>query len=161
VNLPAIEWCDTGDSARGAVRRCVLENTDVIPALSSPVKIHPYVPETPWVPFEFPDGCVARSDYPIWQVDDLVYNHKTSAPSLSFNLTNLSNGGRIACSIEVNTTLTRSTAHSEHWQTCSTENGPNLSPPDVSGTQILFDPDYELLAIKQTWMCHEDGRDIE
>jgi hypothetical protein len=152
VELPEAEWCDTGPSSRGDLKRCVLRNTDLVPTLSAPVQIKPFEPWAPWVPYEFPEECVQRSDYPTWEVNDFFYAHKAPEHYISFNLTNMANGGRMSCSIEVNTQLSRSTAHSQQWAACNGQQDPSMTG-DVSNTQVMFDSDYGLLGIKQNWKC--------
>lgn len=111
----------------------------------------------PRIPYEYPESCSDRSYYPTWEVDEFTYDHGAEQSSLSFNLTNLSNGNRIACAIAVNESLTRSSYHEARWVNCNSDDPPKEIPEmGVSGTKVLFDRDYSVLGIEQTWRCPDD-----
>lgn len=162
VELPFALGCgDTPTDDGGTESSCLLGNTEIRATLSAPVDITPYTPWPAWLPYEFPDRCVDRSGYPTWEVDGLVYDHMTTTgqQNLSFNLTNISNGVAVSCALALNESLTRSTAHNERWLDCGSN---SASVAHVSGTQIMFDGDYSLLGVKQSWFCgdamvNEDG----
>lgn len=136
---------------------CLFGNTEITAQLQSPINIAPYPPWMPRIPYEYPDSCSDRSYYPTWEVDDLVYDHGPEGPSLSFNLTNLPNGNTIACAISVNESLTRESYHKARWVDCNSDTLPKEIPEGgVSGTQILFDGDYSLLGVQQTWRCPDN-----
>ncbi|KAL1865947.1 hypothetical protein VTK73DRAFT_4953 [Phialemonium thermophilum] len=147
---------------------CLYGNTEIRAGLTSPVHIDPYVPWTPAIPYEYPDNCPDRSYYPTWQIEGLVYEHNStvSGPGavsaaaaatitfLSFNLTNLSNGKTVACDVAVNETLTRSSSHASHWVSCDPADAGNVTAQGgVAGTKIMFDRDYSIIGVEQSWRC--------
>lgn len=157
VTIPTEGFCETAESDRGIIERCTYANRDIIPTLASPVNIRPYVPEQPWSPWEPSNTCPGRSAYPEWQIDDFAYAQKGKQESLQVNLTNLSNGGRIACSVDVNTRLTRENAYAETWHMCKPPSGSNPAFTGLQNTYIMFNLDYGLFAIKQSWQCVRQG----
>ncbi len=140
---------------------CFLANTNLEPSLVSPVQINPVVPWPAFVPYFEADNCTDRSEYPAWTINNLTYDHTTPRKDanstvplygLSFNLTNLSNNETLPCFVRVDeTTLDRT--HSERWVDCAAPGSTILN--GLSLTSILFDKDYNLVAINQTWKCND------
>lgn len=149
VELPEALGCD----AEAAQRWCLYGNNAIDPALSSPVAIKPFAAWYPRIPYEYPDRCVERSDYPTWEIHGLVYNHSGSQQRISLTIVNIMNGASLSCSVTLNETLTRADAHAPRWTNCT-----DISQigNETSATQILSDHDYGLLGIKQTWKCHDN-----
>lgn len=149
VVLPEALGCNVEE----AQRWCLYGNNAINPSLSSPVVTKPLSPWYPLIPYEYPERCVERSDYPTWEVHDLLYNHSSTQQSLSLALVNIMNGEKLSCSIALNESLTRADTHNPRWNNCiDTSQVGN----ETSSTQILYDHDYTLLGIKQTWKCHDN-----
>lgn len=139
---------------------CLYGNTEIRAQLFSPLNIDPYEPWTPRIPYEYPEHCVERSYYPTWEINDLVYDHAAEEPSLSFNLTNLSNGNKLPCATNANESETRGSFHKAVWLDCGPEESSGeIAEGGVSGTKILFDRDYSLLGVQQTWRCLDNDTD--
>ncbi|OIW27079.1 hypothetical protein CONLIGDRAFT_707936 [Coniochaeta ligniaria NRRL 30616] len=149
VELPDALGCNS----EAAQRWCLYGNNAIYPSLSSPVAIKPFAAWYPRTPYEYPDRCVERSDYPMWEIHDLTFNHTSSQQTLSVTIVNVMNGGKLSCTVALNEDLTRADKHASRWNNCT-----NTSQvgSEVSATQILFDHDYGLLGIKQTWKCHDN-----
>ena len=137
---------------------CIFGDTEIRARLESPLEIDPMEPWRPFIPYEYPEFCVQRSYYPTWEIDDLFYRHSPDRHFLSFNLTNLSNGKKIPCGVQVNESLTRGSAHEARWVYCDPGDTSNKTVEGgVAGTKVLFDRDYSLLGVQQTWQCrHND-----
>lgn len=150
VELPEALGCNS----EAAQRWCLYGNNAINPILSSPVAIKPFAAWYPRVPYEYPDRCVERSDYPTFEIHDLFYNHTSSKQSLSLTIINIMNSAKLRCSIVLDETLTRADAHAPRWNNCTDA---SQIGTEVSATQILFDHDYGLLGIKQTWRCHDNN----
>jgi len=159
TSLPVQLGCEDESDDRGNVTMCFLGNLNVEPVLLSPVQIAPTVP---WLPNELyykSDSCTERSGYPGWTIDNLSYNSvpqvdystATSQYGLSLNITNLSNLEKLSCTIRVDDTALDRT-HSDSWIDCSV---PGSSSPqtNILSTRVMFNRDYNLLAINQTWKC--------
>lgn len=149
VELPEALGCNS----EAAQRWCLYGNNAINPTLSSPVAIKPFAAWYPRIPYEYPDRCVERSDYPTFEIHDLFYNHTGSKQSLSLTIINIMNSAKLRCSIVLDETLTRADAHAPRWNNCTDASQVGT---ELSATQILFDHDYGLLGIKQTWRCHDN-----
>lgn len=136
---------------------CIFGNTLIKAELFSPLDITPFEPWMPRIPYQYPEFCVQRSYYPTWEVDDLLYDHAAKEQSLSFSLTNMANGNKVSCAIDVDEALTRGSSHEARWVDCNSDS-PSKEMPEggVSGTKILFDRDYSLLGVQQTWRCRDN-----
>lgn len=143
--LPDALGCNTEDTRKW----CLYGGNAINPGLSSPVQIRPFKPWLPGTPYEYPERCVERSDYPTWQIEDLLYSHDAAQQTLTFNFTNMMNGARSSCSLILNETLTRVDSHATSWSLCHTS--------ETSDTFVKFDADYGILGIKQTWQCHDNN----
>jgi hypothetical protein len=142
-----------GCNSEATQRWCLYGNNAITPALTSPVNIKPFPAWYPRVPYEYPDRCVERSDYPRWEIRDFLYDHRKGAQSVSFTIRNVMNGAVQTCLMDINETSTRADDHTTRWATCT-------KTPDVvdgvEATQILFDHDYGLFGVKQTWKCRDN-----
>ncbi|KAB5542779.1 hypothetical protein GE09DRAFT_1289451 [Coniochaeta sp. 2T2.1] len=149
VELPEALGCNT----EAAQRWCLYGNNAINPALSSPVNIKPFPAWYPRTPYEYPERCVERSDYPTWELHDFVYNHTGNEQSVSLTVINIMNGARQSCLLTTNEAQSRASAHAPRWMDCT---GASQPGSEVSGTQIQFDHDYGLLGIRQSWKCHDN-----
>jgi hypothetical protein len=117
------------------------------------VSIKPFGAWYPRIPYEYPERCVERSDYPTWTISKLVYNHSSAGRQrLKFEVVNVMNGAKLECDVPLNETRTRGEMHASRWRNCSDVAGNG----ETSATQVLFDNDYGVLGIKQTWRCHDN-----
>jgi hypothetical protein len=131
---------------------CIYADTGVSAELFSPMDIFPMTPYYESPLYDFPLECAERSSYPMWEVSGFSYNMAdASSSTLRLNLTNLSNGIKLPCSVKINETLLEETAHLEHWASCGGDAVANST--DISGTEILFDRSYQLFGVRQNWTC--------
>ena len=142
-----------GCNAEAAQRWCLYGNNAINPGLSSPVTIKPFGAWYPRTPYEYPERCVERSDYPTWEIHSLAYNHSNRQQSVSLTILNVMNGAKMSCSVSLNETTTRAETHESRWTNCTDA---SQVGNETSATQILFDNDYGILGIKQTWKCHDN-----
>jgi hypothetical protein len=150
VELPSALGCNS----EATQRWCLYGNNGINPALSSPVHIKPFPAWFPRIPYEYPDRCVERSDYPTWEIRDLVYNHSSPhQQNLSLSITNLMNGLRYSCSVTLDEAATRADAHATRWSNCTSL---SYSDNGITDTQLMFDSDYGVLGIKETWKCRDN-----
>lgn len=152
-----VELPDTalGCNTESGQKWCLYGGNSIRPGLTSPLTIRPFPPWLPGSPYEYPERCVERSDYPTWEIRALEYEHHGAIQFLSFNYTNMMNGIVSSCSLPINETLTRGTSHLARWIPCST-----LAPSssgEISDTFVQFDADYGILALKQNWKCHDNN----
>ncbi|KAI1774239.1 hypothetical protein F4818DRAFT_419365 [Hypoxylon cercidicola] len=140
---------------------CVPRNIEVEATLTSPVKIQPTEPQLPQKPPNGTTSCVDRSTTPAWHVTDLLYQHFHSSNFsatelyyvLSLSVTNWATNESVLCSATVDELAAQNANHSAQWLECNYELG-SISASTLS-TQFMFDLDYSLLGIKQTWDCPE------
>ncbi len=153
--------CFDDTDSRGHTTNCLVADVNVQISLASPITLQPVEPEPPYQSYFWRDTCTERSGYPTWKVEDLLYEHarvkagvvSTNAPyKLSFNLTNFSNGERLVCSLGVDDTFLDRTL-SEHWADCVSPSP--ATPSKIVSTSVMFNRDYNVLAINQTWTCAE------
>lgn len=166
--LPITLGCLEDHSDRGEEMFCLVADADIEGNLTSPVTINPILPYFPYPQDDFEYTCVERSDFPMWTISDLEYDHvmprpaahageAVSNPGLSFNLTNLQNGLSLLCSLSVNEAKTAAESHPEQWLDCA---GLAVnSSADIVETKVLWNRGYNLLAINQTWKCHDNIED--
>jgi hypothetical protein len=141
---------------------CLTSNADLSMSLESPVAIDPTPPYLTWINDYVEARCVDRSGYPVWTVADLKYENAgiSGSHALSFNLTNLSNMESISCSLVLEDRLSLQNTNQEHWANCVSPK-PSLSKAPIVATQVMFDPDYGLLVINQTWTCNDNVEGVE
>jgi len=160
--LPVELGCydETADS-RGRTRICLLADINFQAGLVSPIDIYPLVPQEPFTPYFWPDTCVERSENPGWRIDDLSFTYTsrdvTSTPIfgiLLLNLTNNSNGDRLRCFSMIDD-LELDRNHADRWIDCGVEPFPSESKRILS-TQVMFNREYNVLAVNQTWKCDEE-----
>jgi hypothetical protein len=128
-------------------------NTEIFPNLEQPITIDPYLEWKPWIVFLFPTDCIGRAETPLWTIEDFSYVHKDEdAQSLSLKIVNFQNGGQISCKVPLNESYTRASSHNETWIDC--EIGQDVaSDQKIFATQIMYDKDYSILGMKQTYEC--------
>ncbi|KAK5653394.1 hypothetical protein OQA88_8879 [Cercophora sp. LCS_1] len=164
---PVIQGCFTDEGPRGEEQLCIMGNSQVSGRLSSPVSISPQLPLYAYTPFEPARRCVDRSYDPEWVVDDFSYKHHSSQLEgkaekyydLSVTLTSTSTGEKAACVIKVDE-LRADPKRSNAWVKCSPSSQPNAL---TASTEILLDPEYGILGVRQAWRCTDgiEGIDLE
>jgi hypothetical protein len=163
TSLPVELGCLEQLEERGNVTMCFLANVNIEPLLVSPIEIEPTTPFLPYEVYFGAETCSERSDYPSWTINNLLYTYvdpeakteaSTANSSLSFDLINLSNGAQVSCSVEIDQTILDRT-HSEEWTNCVSTGA--SSPKTILSTAIMFNKEYSLLAVNQTWQCGRGG----
>jgi hypothetical protein len=144
---------------------CLLSGTGMAATLQSPIELSPLMPNFPYEAYYTPERCVDRSGTPSWEVADFFYDHtepRLDSPEsgpyypLSLNLTNFSTGERLICLAKINDTVFSST-YVEQWFECQLPT-PSSSQPR---TAVMFDVEYNLLGVRQSWDCDDAIEDIE
>ncbi len=159
VQLGCIEQADQ----RGNITMCFLANLNMEPWLESPVEIDPTVPYMPAVNYFETDTCAQRSLYPEWTIADLAYssgpalaNGTTAASTLSLGLTSVSTRETLICVVAVDEMAIDRTL-SDPWVSCGASSRlASNSSGTSSSTTILFNREYNLLAVNQSWQCSDD-----
>ena len=140
-------------------------NSQVPASLSRPVTIHPQLPLLPYTPSERARRCVDRSYDPEWEINDLLYQHhdaeannKTSTfYELSLNVTNVSDGRSLTCSVKADLPTGSQNNGSTTWVRCS-EAGP--STPGAS-IDVSLDTNYGVFGLRQAWECSDGVAGVE
>jgi hypothetical protein len=78
---------------------------------------------------------------------------------LSVDLFNLAIEERMTCAIEVDELASATDKHTPVWADCVTPNTPGASSPKtITSTKLMYDPEYGVLGVKQSWMCAGPGQ---
>ena len=174
IDLPLSLACYEDKDTRGTTETCLLGDESIPASLSSPFVIYPQAPDYPYTPADDyrPLSCVGRSDDPQWQVDDLVFDHTAVASTarstdatgyhaLTFKLTNLQNYESQSCLVRVDQHGGLDDTLTEKWLDCNTPTGVAPPPGGILSTRIMFDAEYGLLGVNQSWTCPEARPDID
>ena len=140
-------------------------NSQVPASLSRPVAIYPQLPLLPYTPSERAQRCVDRSYDPEWEINDLLYQHHSAEANnrtsmfydLSLNVTNISDGRSLNCSIRVDLPAGSQNNGSTTWVRCSVA-GP--STPDAS-IDVSLDTNYGIFGLRQAWECSDGVAGVE
>lgn len=162
---PVIQGCFTEEGPRGEEQLCIMGNSQVSGRLSSPVSISPQLPIYPYTPFEPARRCVDRSYDPEWVIENFAYKHHSSQLAgkserfydLSVALTSTSTGEKSTCDIRVDE-LHADPKRSTPWVKCSSPSGPD---PLTSSTEVMLDPEYGILGVRQAWRCTDGIEGID
>lgn len=101
------------------------------------------------------DTCIDKSPYPAWTVDSLEYSPVSGADetssqyTLRFGLLNRSNNDTHACVVTVDD-MGLEKNHKDAWADCGSVTD---SAINTVFTNVMFNREYSLLAINQTWTC--------
>ena len=158
---PLIQGClDDDEAPRGEEILCIMGNSQVSGSLSTPIAISPQLPLIPYVPAEPYHRCVDRSWDPEWVVEQFSFRHYASQGvdgavgkkhyELSLNLTNASNGERVPCSVTVDEQTSATARGTWPWVKCA---APTNATSLISQTEVMLDPVYGVLGVRQTWNC--------
>ena len=153
---PIVQGClDEWNTPRGQETLCIMGGSHVAASLSSPVPIKPQAPYLPFTPTERSWRCVDRSWDPEWQVNDLAYRYDPSGSSyeVSLNVTNLSSEQVAACSAAVSKKDLPANG-SSNWVDCLFANG-------TVALELLPEPAYGVLGLKQNWSCWDGVEGVE
>ena len=160
--MPVYLGCEAvTEEERGNFTICYMGNVNIEPTLVSPVAMDIVTPAWPYELHFSADTCGERSEIPAWTITDLKYSQAAqsgggSSPvnaGLSFKMRNLANFEDLNCSLHVDDTLLERT-RGEPWVDCS---GTSASGNFLS-TKVLFNRQYNMLAINQTWMCGDNSQ---
>lgn len=162
---PVIQGCFTDEGPRGEEQLCIMGNSQVSGSLSSPVSISPQLPIYPYTPFEPARRCVDRSYDPEWVIESFFYKHHSAHLAdiaeryydLSVVLTSTSTGEKSTCDIQVDE-LRADTKRTASWIRCSPPSGSNAL---TSSTEIMLDPEYGILGVRQAWRCTDGIEGID
>lgn len=161
TDMPLALGCYDEKRPAGMSTNCLMANNEINFNLSSPVTIEPVSPYYTWMDDYREERCPDRSDYPAWTVQNLVYDHAETDPEsglaknmheLSFDVLNLSTEERISCAVSVDDALSLQNTRTEHWVECVT---PEKKDSTIVYTEVMFDVNYSLLGIKQSWKCSD------
>lgn len=154
---PVIQGClDEPDAPRGQEILCIMGNSQVSGALSTPVAITPQLPILPFTPDEPPERCPDRSIDPEWVVDKFFYQHHDGKSDVSVDLTNIPTGELVSCSATVGPTG-GTTNGATRWVKCAPAHPGTL----VKSMEISFDPNYGVLGVRQSWACPDIIKGID
>jgi hypothetical protein len=140
-------------------------NSQVSAGLSSPVAIHPQLPLRPYTPRERAQRCVDRSYDPEWQVNALLYEHhfvqkdneKSTSYDVSLDVTNISDGQNMVCTVTVDLVQNTQTNGTTPWVRCNATNPSNTS----ASIDVTLDTDYGILGVRQAWECSDGVAGVE
>ncbi|KAK4150235.1 hypothetical protein C8A00DRAFT_18217 [Chaetomidium leptoderma] len=166
--VPLIQGCFDEETPRGLERLCIMGNSQVPAGLSLPIAIHPQLPLLPYTPRERAQRCVDRSYDPEWQINDLLYQHhftkKNNMTSISYDLsldvTNISDGQSLNCSVTVDLQDTYYTNGSTPWVRCNGPGGDDSSS-NTTFIDVMLDTDYGVFGIRQAWECSDGVAGVE
>ncbi|KAK1751002.1 hypothetical protein QBC47DRAFT_392060 [Echria macrotheca] len=156
---PLVQGCiDNDQGKRGEETLCIMGNSQVSAALTSPVAITPQLPILPYTPSETYRRCPDRSTDPEWIIDKFAFQHHLSrvynATKESFdlflNLTSISSNETVPCSIAVDQRTGAAAKGTSLWVKCreTPRNGSRISE-----TEVMLDPEYGILGVRQAWNC--------
>ncbi|KAK3343388.1 hypothetical protein B0T25DRAFT_614369 [Lasiosphaeria hispida] len=158
---PLIQGClDDWQAPRGEEILCIMGNSQVAGSLSHPVNIAPQLPLLPYTAYEPPSRCVDRSVDPEWQIENLLYRHHSKQSggktektyNLSLDLTNISNGDKVACNTTVDELKSVDPKGSIPWAKCSPVVGSQNTSMTTS-SEIMLDTTHGVLGVRQSWYC--------
>ncbi|KAK3312032.1 hypothetical protein B0H66DRAFT_585215 [Apodospora peruviana] len=164
---PLIQGClDDWQAPRGEEILCIMGNSQVWGALTSPIDISPQLPILPYTPAEQPERCVDRSVDPAWQVQDVLYQHHFSQTKnetenhyhLSLNLTNISNNEKVLCAATIDQLENVKIDGSISWVNCVPTSS---TPTNITSTAVMLDTINGVLGIKQSWNCTDGIEGVE
>ncbi|KAK3984317.1 hypothetical protein QBC44DRAFT_253153 [Cladorrhinum sp. PSN332] len=151
---PIVQGClDEWDAPRGQETLCIMGGSHVAASLSSPFPITPQAPYLPFTPTERSWRCVDRSWDPEWQVNELVYHYTPSSYNISLNITNLSSENTTVCSATVLKKDLPANG-SFNWVDCALPDG-------TAALQLLPEPEYNVLGLRQSWSCWDGVEGVE
>jgi hypothetical protein len=148
---PLIQGClDEPDAARGQEILCIMGNSQVSGALSSPVAITPQLPLLPFTPDYIPERCPDRSIDPQWVVDKFLYqHHDDKSYDVFVDLTNKAVDEAVSCHVAFDRKAGASLNGTTRWSKCT----PAVSGTLVLTTEISLEAEYGILGIRQSWTC--------
>jgi len=165
--VPLIQGClDEWDAPRGQETLCIMGNSQVPAALSSPVSIHPQLPILPYTPTERAQRCVDRPYDPEWEIGSFLYRHhyieKENITAMFYDLdleiTNISDGNSTKCSARVDLLNGGFKNGSTPWVRCNeSARASNTSIP----IEMSLDTDYGMFGLKQAWECTDGVAGVE
>ncbi len=135
-------------------------NSQVSGILSRPLVMSPQLPLLPYTPYEPAFRCPERSKDPEWQVEKLLYQYhyaqtnsdRTKTYDLFLNITNLSNGARVTCTVTVDQLAAASSKGATPWVKCKEE--VEETPGDlVLSTEVSLNAEDGVLGVRQMWYC--------
>lgn len=149
---PVIQGCLDDETKRGAEILCIMGNSQVPAALSSPVAITPQLPLLPFIPDEPPYRCPDRSYDPEWVIEKFAYSHYPAGYNLSVDITNIATYETTSCSITVNKGIGIDAKGIAPWIKCpvTAKNGTY-----IKSTELYLEPDYGILGVRQAWSCND------
>ncbi len=140
-------------------------NSQVPASLSRPVAIHPQLPLLPYTPSERAQRCVDRSYDPEWEINDLLYQHHYAEANnqtsvfydLSLNVTNISDGRNLNCSVRADLSAGTQSNGSTTWVRCAVA-GPSTTDASI---EVSLDTNYGILGLRQAWECSDGVAGVE
>ncbi|KAK4167482.1 hypothetical protein QBC43DRAFT_363416 [Cladorrhinum sp. PSN259] len=151
---PIVQGClDEWDTPRGQETLCIMGGSHVAAGLSSPIPMKPQAPYIPFTPSERPWRCVDRSWDPEWQVNELTYTYTLTSYNISLNITNMSSENTTVCSATV-IKKDLPTNGSFSWVNCTFPNG-------TVALELLPEPSYNVLGVRQSWSCWDGVEGVE
>ncbi|KAK4444009.1 hypothetical protein QBC34DRAFT_415998 [Podospora aff. communis PSN243] len=148
---PLIQGClDEPDAARGQEILCIMGNSQVAGALSSPVRITPQLPLLPFTPDYIPERCPDRSIDPQWVVDKFLYQHHgDKSYDVFVDLTNKAVGEVVSCHVAFDGKAEASSNGATRWSKCT----PATTGTLVLSTEVSLEAEYGILGVRQSWTC--------
>lgn len=166
--VPLIQGClDEWNTPRGQETLCIMGNSQVPAGLSSPVSIHPQLPILPYTPRERAERCVDRSYDPEWEINGFFYQHHyaegnnktTISYDLSLNVTNISDGQSMKCSVSVDLKDNPQNG-SAAWTRCA-RTGDTGSFTNATSLEVMLDTEYGIFGLRQAWECSDGVAGVE
>ncbi|KAK0613220.1 hypothetical protein B0T14DRAFT_569296 [Immersiella caudata] len=148
---PLIQGClDEPEAARGQEILCIMGNSQVPGALSSPVAITPQLPILPFEPDYIPERCPDRSADPQWVVDKFLYqHHEDKSYDVFVDLTNAAVGESVSCHAAFDGKAEVGSKGVTRWSKCT----PAAAGTQVLSTEISLEAEYGILGVRQSWTC--------
>jgi hypothetical protein len=149
---------DEPDAPRGQEILCIMGNSQVAGALSTPVAITPQLPILPFTPDEPYERCPDRSIDPEWVVDGFLYqHHDDKSYDVSIDLTSIATGEAVSCHVTVDQKAGENANGTTQWVKCPPAKAGSL----VTATEISLQPNFGILGVRQSWTCPDAIKGID